>query len=135
MDGRRALPATLPTASPLSRPVEVEPPAAASAAMSRLEDMLRGAERPGILINLFVLSSPIDEETVLLRTSAAVRNWGGPLTNHVNLSRRGRMLRLNYELLGKGGAYEMAMVNFEHPPEFRIQQGERTLVSGKFEYG
>ena len=38
-------------------------------------------ERPGILINLFVLSSPIDEETVLLRTSAAVRNWGGPLTN------------------------------------------------------
>jgi phenylpropionate dioxygenase-like ring-hydroxylating dioxygenase large terminal subunit len=38
-------------------------------------------ERPGFLINLFVLSSPIDEETVLLRTSAAVRNWGGPLTN------------------------------------------------------
>jgi nitrite reductase/ring-hydroxylating ferredoxin subunit len=37
-------------------------------------------ERPGILINLFVLSSPIDEETVLLRTSAAVRNWGGPVT-------------------------------------------------------
>ena len=37
----------------------------------------------------------------------AVLTAGGPLTNSVSISRQGRNLSLNYQLVGAGGAYQM----------------------------
>lgn len=35
--------------------------------------------RVGLAINLLVLSSPVDQDNIILRTSASVKNWVGPL--------------------------------------------------------
>ena len=37
-------------------------------------------ERFGMEINLLVLSSPVDQDNIILRTSASVKRWGGPMT-------------------------------------------------------
>ncbi len=67
---------------------------------------------------------------------SAVLPAGGPLTNVVRLSRRGRALRLDYELQGNGGhRYKLAGPRSEAAPEFVIFQGDRRLASGKFEFG
>jgi hypothetical protein len=60
---------------------------------------------------------------------------GGPLTNSVSVSRRGKNLSLNYELVGAGGVYEMVNQDRTHPPEFTVYQGDRKVASGKFEFG
>ena len=60
---------------------------------------------------------------------------GGPLTNSVSINKRGKYLTLNYELLGAGGAYQLANNDRSHPPEFTVYRGEKKLVSGKFAYG
>jgi hypothetical protein len=65
----------------------------------------------------------------------AVLTAGGPLTNSVSVSRRGKNLALNYQLVGAGGAYQMANQDRSHPPEFTIYQGDKKVASGKFEFG
>jgi hypothetical protein len=68
-------------------------------------------------------------------TKPAVLTAGGPLTNSVSISSRGRHLRLNYELLGQGGRHQLANQDRSHPPEFAVYQGDRKIASGKFEFG
>jgi len=65
----------------------------------------------------------------------AVLAAGGPLTNLVSVSRRGRNLALNYELVGAGGEYQMVSQDRAHPPEFTIYQADKKIASGKFEFG
>jgi len=61
---------------------------------------------------------------------------GGPLTNSVSISRHGKDLRLNYQLLGAGGeAYQLARVDRSQPPEFAVYKGDKKIASGKFAYG
>lgn len=61
---------------------------------------------------------------------------GGPLTNSVSLSRHGKSLRFNYQLLGAGGeVYQLARVDRSQPPEFAVYKGDRKIASGKFEFG
>ena len=67
--------------------------------------------------------------------SPAVLTTGGPLTNSVSVSRRGKYLALNYQLLGVGGAYQLVDQDRSHPPEFTIYQGDKKVASGKFEFG
>jgi hypothetical protein len=61
---------------------------------------------------------------------------GGPLTNLVTLERRDRQLNLSYKLAGAGGKkYHMVRKGTPEPPRFEIYQGDRRLVTGKFEFG
>jgi hypothetical protein len=65
----------------------------------------------------------------------AVLRVGGPLTNSVVVSKRGRYLALNYRLVGVDGAYELANLDRSHPPEFAAYLGDKKIGSGKFQYG
>jgi hypothetical protein len=66
----------------------------------------------------------------------AVLNAGGPLTNSVTATRRGRNLALDYRLLGAGGAeYQLANQDRSRPPEFAIYKGDQKVASGTFAYG
>jgi hypothetical protein len=60
---------------------------------------------------------------------------GGPLTNSVDVMRRGKYLALNYRLTGVGGGYQLVNQDRSHPPEFTVYQGDRKIGSGKFEFG
>jgi hypothetical protein len=71
-------------------------------------------------------------------TNAATLVAGGPLTNSVSVTRRGRSLTLNYQLLGANGdAYQLQGPRTQ--PEFAIyrpgKNGDKKLASGKFEFG
>lgn len=67
---------------------------------------------------------------------AAVLTAGGPLTNQVSISRRGRSLVFSYQLVGADGAtYRLAREDRSRPPEFAVTQGTKQLAAGKFEYG
>jgi hypothetical protein len=68
-------------------------------------------------------------------TKPAVLTAGGPLTNSVTVSRQGRKLSLNYQLVGAGGVYQLVNQDRLHPPEFTVCQGETKVASGKFEFG
>jgi hypothetical protein len=46
------------------------------------------------------------------------------------------VLQLKYKLLGAdGGAYQLPMPDYQHPPEFAVFQGTNRLATGKFQYG
>ena len=61
---------------------------------------------------------------------------GGPLTNSVIATRRGRNLELSYRLIGAGGAtYQLDNQDRSRPPEFAIFKGDRKVASGKFAFG
>lgn len=63
-------------------------------------------------------------------------NVGGPLTNSVTATRHGQDLRLDYRLIGAGGAiYQLANSDRSKPPEFAIYKGDKKIASGKFEFG
>ena len=68
-------------------------------------------------------------------TKPAVLTAGGPLTNSVTVSRQGRKLSLNYQLVGAGGAYQLVNQDRLHAPEFTVYQGDKKVASGKFEFG
>ena len=66
----------------------------------------------------------------------AVLDAGGPLTNSVTAIREGQDLRLDYKLIGAGGAtYQLVKHDTSKPPEFAIYKGDRKIASGKFEFG
>ncbi|MCX6925553.1 MAG: hypothetical protein NT154_20445, partial [Verrucomicrobia bacterium] len=65
----------------------------------------------------------------------AVLVAGGPLTNSVSISRQGKNLLLNYQVLGAGGVYQLDNQDRSHPPEFTVYQGDKKIASGKFEFG
>jgi len=61
---------------------------------------------------------------------------GGPLTNSVTLTREGRKLNMNYQLLGADGcAYRLAQVDRTKPPEFTVFRGGKKVMAGKFAFG
>jgi hypothetical protein len=61
---------------------------------------------------------------------------GGPLTNSVSVTRRGRSLRLDYKVIGAGGdVYQLATQDRSHPPTFAVYKADRQIGSGRFEFG
>jgi hypothetical protein len=66
----------------------------------------------------------------------AVLNMGGPLTNSVIASRNGQDLRLDYRLIGAGGAtYQLVNQDRSKPPAFAIYKGDRKIASDNFQFG
>ncbi len=66
----------------------------------------------------------------------AVLDAGGPLTNSVTASRDGQDLRLDYRLIGAGGAtYQLVNRDVSKPPQFAIYKDGKKIESGAFEFG
>jgi hypothetical protein len=82
-------------------------------------------------------SQPISASRISVDGKApAVLDVGGPLTNSVTAMREGQDLRLDYKLVGAGGAsYRLVNQDSSKPPEFAIYKGDRKIASGKFEFG
>ncbi len=64
----------------------------------------------------------------------AVLKVGAPLKQTVKAQRRGRILALNYELLGVGGEMYTS-ANRTKPPTFTVYKGDKEIASDKFEFG
>jgi len=61
---------------------------------------------------------------------------GGPLTNSVTLTRQGRKLNMNYQLVGAdGGSYRLAQQDRAKPPDFTVYHGGKKVLSGMFAFG
>ena len=75
----------------------------------------------------------VDWVTVAVDKPATLK-VGGPLVPAVRVQRRGRILRLDYELRGVGGEIYTGGDRTK-PPTFAIYRGDKQLTSGKFEFG
>ncbi len=64
----------------------------------------------------------------------AVLEVGAPLRQIIKAQRQGRVIVLNYELLGVGGE-QYTSENRSKPPTFAIYKGGKEIASGKFEFG
>jgi hypothetical protein len=54
----------------------------------------------------------------------------------VRLTRQGRKLNMDYQLVGAdGGSYRLAQQDRSNPPEFTVYHGARKVQSGKFAFG
>jgi hypothetical protein len=61
---------------------------------------------------------------------------GGPLTNSVAVRQQGRLLVLDYSLVGADGSrYRLLRQDRTKPPRFTIYGGGKELDSGQFEFG
>jgi len=59
---------------------------------------------------------------------------GAPLKQTIEVKRQGKILNLDYRLLGIGGeAYTMA--DRSNPPGFKVYKGDKEIASGRFTYG
>jgi hypothetical protein len=58
---------------------------------------------------------------------------GGPLRQVVKVQRRGKMLVMDYQLIGAGG--EWYRVSGGQRPSFTVYKGDKKIASGKFEFG
>ncbi len=59
---------------------------------------------------------------------------GAPLKQVIKAQRQGRLLTLDYELVGIGGEnYRVA--DRSKPPTFNVYKGDQKIASGTFEYG
>jgi hypothetical protein len=78
---------------------------------------------------------PIPGVTVSESQSTALQ-IGGPLTNSVTVSHRGRQLVFVYQLVGADRVqYRLARQDRSEPPTFTVYQGNKRIASGKFEFG
>ena len=65
----------------------------------------------------------------------AVLKAGGPILQVVHAERQGRMLVLNYELVGIGDEKYRPVMTPQGPPSFTVYKGDKVIASGRFEYG
>jgi hypothetical protein len=98
--------------------------------MANVVEEISGSQMP-------VLSPPRPEEAVVVDEGrAAVLAVGGPLTNCVSATHRGRNLLLSYRLIGAGGGeYRLASWGDGKPPRFTIERLGKRIGSGQFEFG
>jgi len=59
---------------------------------------------------------------------------GGPLKQTIKVNRQGRLLVMNYELLGVGGEQYTNGASGE-PPTFTVYKADKEIASDKFEFG
>ena len=64
----------------------------------------------------------------------AVFKVGAPLKQAIRAQRQGRVLMLNYELLGVGGEI-YTCPDRSKPPTFTVYRQDKEIASGKFEFG
>ncbi|OHB54495.1 MAG: hypothetical protein A2173_05745 [Planctomycetes bacterium RBG_13_44_8b] len=64
----------------------------------------------------------------------AVLKIGAPLKQSVEVERQGRVLTLNYKLLGAGGE-NYSFERRDKPPIFTVYKADKEIASGNFEFG
>jgi hypothetical protein len=64
----------------------------------------------------------------------AVLKVGAPLKQTVKAKRQGRILVLDYELVGAGGE-KYTSTNRTKPPTLTVYKGDKEIASDKFEFG
>jgi hypothetical protein len=75
-------------------------------------------------------------ELPVVEGGEAVFEVGGPLTNSVSVTRRGRALVFNYRLVGeRGDTYALVREGPRQPPQFAVYRGDTRIESGSFEFG
>jgi hypothetical protein len=84
-----------------------------------------------------VVSPPPPEQAVVVdEQRPAVLAVGGPLTNCVSATHRGRNLLLSYRLIGAGGGeYRLAGGGDGKSPQFTVGRSGKQIGSGQFEFG
>lgn len=97
---------------------------------AQVMDAVTGARLP-------VLSPPpADQTTVVEARSPGLMAVGGPLTNSVTATHRGRQLFLSHRLTGAGGGeYRPMGPGLDWQPHFTILRGNAQVGGGKFEFG
>ena len=79
---------------------------------------------------------PPEQAVVVNEQQPAVLAVGGPLTNCVSATRRGRNLLLSYQLIGTGGGkYWLVKGGDAKPPQFTVGRSGKRIGSGQFEFG
>jgi hypothetical protein len=98
--------------------------------MANVVEGISGSQMP-------VLGPPLPEQAVVVEEGwTAVLAVGGPLTNCVSATHRGRNLLLSYRLIGSGGGeYRMAGGGDRKPPQVTISRSGIKVGSGQFEFG
>jgi hypothetical protein len=89
---------------------------------------ISGAQMP------LVTPPPPEQAVVLDEQRTAVLAVGGPLTNSVSATHRGRDLALTYRLMGSGGGQYRLRADWK-PPQFTVARSGKRIASGKFEFG
>ncbi len=79
-------------------------------------------------------SSGPTRRLVVASDEPATLKMGGPLKQTVKVNRQGRLLVMNYELLGVGGE-QYTGGNSGDPPTFTVYRGDKEIASDKFEFG
>jgi len=78
----------------------------------------------------------VRKPVIVGKDKPAVLTAGGPLTNSVGFTRRGRRLVLNYRLIGASEeTYQLGAGDRSNPPRFAVYQDDKKIASGKFEFG
>ena len=75
-----------------------------------------------------------DRRVTVAEDKLVVLKFGAPLKQTVKAQRRGRILVLNYELLGVGGE-TCTSSDRSKPPTFTVYRGDKEIASGKFVFG
>lgn len=81
-------------------------------------------------------TAEFNQKVIVTSHSTNILAVGGPLTNSVSVTRRGRVLQMEYDLVGYGGKqYKLVSTNQVKEPEFEIYKGNRRIAHGKFRFG
>jgi hypothetical protein len=79
-------------------------------------------------------TGPLPKAVIVNAREEAVLDMGGPLTNSVSVTWRGKSLVFNYQLVGaRDEPYEL--LGARRQPEFAVYRANKKIASGKFEYG
>ena len=79
--------------------------------------------------------TPIRDWIMITEDKPAVLKVGAPLKHSVGIRRRGRILFLDYRLVGVGGEIYTGRMNRSKPPTFTVYKGDKEVASDKFEFG
>ena len=84
-----------------------------------------------------VLSLPPPEQAIVVEVQRpGVLAVGGPLTNSVAATRRGRELMFSYRLIGAGGGeYRVWQGTNRMSPQFTVCKSGKKIGAGQFEFG
>jgi hypothetical protein len=70
----------------------------------------------------------------IIEDTPSVLKAGGPLRQEITAKRQGRLLILNYRLVGVGGE-SYRNLSSGSAPRFTVLRGDKAIGSGQFEYG
>ncbi len=88
------------------------------------------------IVSYVVIAFGADDEAVSRSDRIAKLNAARPLNHHVNVTRTGSVLKLEYQLIGSDGKkHSLWDINDQSKPKFAISNNGRLIGNGAFEFG